>query len=94
MARTPTKNSFQSSRIWLLSSYILDIYKEHLLSVHLKEPSNQLVEHGSNGGATPEKGIYNQNANHEKWKGTLKSLKLRFFFPNEEHSRKSMTPTT
>lgn len=83
MARTPTKNSFQSSRIWLLSSYILDIYKEHLLSVHLKEPSNQLVEHGSNGGATPEKGIYNQNANHEKWKGTfrtLKSLKLRFFF--------------
>lgn len=35
------KHSFQLSRIFLLSSYILDIYKEHLLSVHLKEPSKR-----------------------------------------------------
>lgn len=33
------KHSFQLSRIFLHSSYILVIYKERLLSVHLKEPS-------------------------------------------------------
>lgn len=35
------KTVFQLSLIFLLSPYILDIYKEHLLSVHLKEPSKR-----------------------------------------------------
>lgn len=60
------KHSFQSSRIFLLSSHIRDIDKEHLRSV---TPERAIKANSSN--SDPEKGIYNQNANHEKIKATF-----------------------
>lgn len=45
----------------------MDIYYQYIWKNHL----SKLFKHKSNWGELPEKGIYNQNANHKKIKATF-----------------------
>ena len=83
MVQTPTKTQFPVKAIFfLLSSYILDFFKEHLLSVHLKEPSKQ---NSSNIDPTEddyEKKVFTikmPTTENKSYFCTLKSLELLFF---------------
>lgn len=94
MAQTPKKTVFQLSRIFLLSSYILDIYKEHLLSVHLKEPSKRTHRNIDPTEEDYQKKVFTikmPTTRKEKRYFCTSNSRATFFFPPqaEEHSRKA-----